>query len=132
MLHIPRKLAETVFDLAYAGLPQKVCGILGGNGGIVTTVIPVANIAPISEHFVMDPGEQINVMREMHEQGLEMIGIYHSHLENPAFPTVDDINRPLSSDVSHVIVSLKKLDNPVLKSFRISAGHVEPEQVEYL
>jgi [CysO sulfur-carrier protein]-S-L-cysteine hydrolase len=132
MLHIPRKLSETIIDLAYAGLPRKVCGILGGNEGIVTTVIPVSNIAGISEHFVMDPGEQFNVMREMKEQGLEMLGIYHSHLENPAYPTADDINLPLSSDVSHIIVSLKKLDNPVFKSFRISPGHVEPEQVEYL
>ena len=132
MLHIPRKLAETLIDLAYVGLPGKVCGILGGNDGIVTTVIPISNIAGINEHFVMDPGEQFNVMREMKEQGLEMLGIYHSHLENPAYPTADDINLPLSSDVSHIIVSLKKLDNPVLKSFRISPGHVEPEQVEYL
>lgn len=132
MLHIPRKLAETIFDLAYAGLPQKVCGILGGKGGVVSAIIPVANTAAIDEHFSMDAGEQLNAMKELQEKGLEMLGIYHSHLDNPAYPTVADINLPLSSDVSHVIVSLRKLDNPVLKSFRISAGRVEPEQVEYL
>jgi proteasome lid subunit RPN8/RPN11 len=132
MLHIPRKLAETIFDLAYEGLPRKVCGILGGKGGVVTTVIPVTNIAAIGEHYTMDPGEQLNAMTQLQEKGLDLLGIYHSHLDNPAFPTVADINRPLSSDVSHVIVSLRKLDNPVLKSFRIIAGQVEPEQVDYL
>ena len=132
MLHIPRKLAETIFDLSYAGLPQKVCGILGGKEGVVSTIIPVSNIAPIDEHYSMDPGEQLNAMKELQEKGLEMLGIYHSHLDNPAYPTVADINLPLSSDVSHVIVSLRKLDTPILKSFRISAGHVEPEQVDYL
>ena len=132
MLHIPRKLAETIFDLAYVGLPHKVCGLLGGKGGVVSTIIPITNTAGIGEHYAMDPGEQLNAMRDMQEKGLEMLGIYHSHLDNPAYPTADDIQLPLSSDVSHVIVSLKKLDNPVLKSFRITPGHVEPEQIEYL
>jgi len=132
MLHIPRKLAETIIDLSYGGLPRKVCGILGGRGGVVSAIIPITNIAGIGEHFSMDPGEQFNATKEMQENGLEMLGIYHSHLDNPAYPTADDINLPLSQEVSHVIVSLKKLDNPVLKSFRISAGHVVPEQVEYL
>ena len=132
MLHIPRKLAETIIDLAYEGLPRKVCGILGGKGGVVSTILPVANTAAIGEHYSMDHGEQLNAMRELQEKGLDMLGIYHSHLDNIAYPTADDIHLPLSWDVSHVIVSLKKLDNPVLKSFRISAGHVEPEQVDYL
>jgi proteasome lid subunit RPN8/RPN11 len=132
MLHIPRKLAETIFDLAYEGLPRKVCGFLGGKEGVVSTIIPVTNIAAIGDHYSMDPGEQLDAMKKLQENELDLLGIYHSHLDNPAFPTVADINLPLSSDVSHIIVSLRKLDNPVLKSFRISAGHVEPEQVDYL
>jgi hypothetical protein len=38
----------------------------------------------------------------------------------------------LTPNVSHVIVSLMEPDNPVIKSFRIIAGRVEPEDVEYL
>ncbi|HTY21192.1 MAG TPA: M67 family metallopeptidase [Geobacteraceae bacterium] len=132
MLHIPRKLAETIIDLAYEGLPMKVCGILGGTGGVVSSIFPVNNISGISEHFTMDPVQQFKIIKEMQDKGLEMIGVYHSHLENPAYPTADDVRMALSPDLSLVIISLKKLDNPVLKSFRISPGHVEPEQVEYL
>jgi proteasome lid subunit RPN8/RPN11 len=132
MLQIPRKLADTIIDLAYAALPVKVCGILGGSSGIVSAIFPVRNISGASEHFLLDPAQQFSTMKEMQDKGLEIIGVYHSHLDNPAYPTSDDIRMAHSPDLSLVIVSLRKLNNPVLKSFRISEGHVEPEQVEYL
>jgi len=85
-----------------------------------------------NEHFMMEPREQFAVMKELRAKGLELLAIYHSHPESPARPSTEDIRLALTPDVSHVIVSLMEPDKPVLKSFRIIAGRVEPEKVDYL
>jgi [CysO sulfur-carrier protein]-S-L-cysteine hydrolase len=132
MLLIPRKLAETLIDIAYAGLPMEVCGLLAGSSGVVSSITPITNRATIGAHFTMDPGEQLGALQEMQKNGLEILAIYHSHPESPAYPSPEDLRLPLSHDISHVIISLKKLDNPVLKSFKIKKEHIEPENIEYL
>jgi proteasome lid subunit RPN8/RPN11 len=132
MLHIPRKLADSVIDHAYEGFPLEVCGILGGTEGAVTSLFRMTNTDQSNEHFMMDPAEQFAVIKELRAKGLEMLAIYHSHPESPARPSAEDIRLALTPDVSYVIVSLEKANTPVLKSFRIAAGRVEPEEVQYL
>jgi proteasome lid subunit RPN8/RPN11 len=132
MLRIPRKLADAVIDHACEGFPLEVCGILGGTGETVSTLFRMTNTDQSNEHFMMAPSEQFAVMKEMRAKGLEMLAIYHSHPESPARPSTEDIRLALTPNVSYVIVSLEEANNPVLKSFRIAAGRVEPEEVEYL
>jgi proteasome lid subunit RPN8/RPN11 len=132
MLRIPRKLADAIIDHAYAGFPLEVCGILGGAEGVVSSLYRMTNTDQSNEHFMMAPVEQFAVIKEMRANGLEMIAIYHSHPESPARPSAEDIRLALTPNVSYVIVSLEEANNPVLKSFRLAAGLVETEEVEYL
>ena len=60
-----------------------------------------------------------------------MLAIYHSHPESPARPSAEDIRLALTPGVSYIIVSLEKANSPVLKSFQITEGRFEPEEVEY-
>lgn len=132
MLRIPRKLADAVIDHAYEGFPLEVCGILGGTEETVSAIFRMTNTDKSNEHFMMDPAEQFAVIKEMRAKGLEMLAIYHSHPESPARPSAEDIRLALTPNVFYVIVSLEKANHPVLKSFRITAGRVKPEEVEYL
>jgi proteasome lid subunit RPN8/RPN11 len=132
MLRITRKLADAVIKHACEGCPLEVCGILGGTGDTVSDIYRMTNTDQSNEHFMMDPREQFAVMKEMRSKGLEILGIYHSHPESPARPSAEDIRLALTPNVSYVIVSLEAANNPVMKSFRIAAGRVEPEEVEYL
>ena len=132
MLRIPRKLADAVIDHAREGFPLEVCGILGGTEKTASAFFRMTNTDQSNEHFMMAPPEQFAVMKEMRAKGLEMLAIYHSHPESPARPSAEDIRLALTPGVSYVIVSLEEADTPVLKSFRITAGRVEPEEVQYL
>jgi proteasome lid subunit RPN8/RPN11 len=132
MLRIPRKLADAIFDHAREGFPLEVCGILGGTEETASALFRMTNTDQSNEHFMMDPREQFAVIKELRAKGLEMLAIYHSHPESPARPSAEDIRLALTPDVSYVIVSLQEANNPVLKSFRIAAGRVEPDEVEYL
>jgi proteasome lid subunit RPN8/RPN11 len=132
VLRIPRELADAIIDHAREGFPLEVCGILGGTEETASALFRMTNTDQSNEHFMMDPGEQFAVIKELRAKGLEMLAIYHSHPESPARPSAEDIRLALTPGVSHVIVSLAMADTPVLKSFRITAGRVEPEEVEYL
>lgn len=126
MLKIPENIHQALLARAQSGFPLEVCGILGGNGGVVTSHYPMTNTDASNEHFMMDPKEQFAVVKALRASGEEMLVIYHSHPETPARPSQEDIRLALTPNVCHLIVSLEEREAPVAKAFRISSGVVEP------
>jgi proteasome lid subunit RPN8/RPN11 len=99
-------------------------GILGGNGIQVSHLSDV-NTDAKSDHFMMDPREQISVMKELRQKKLEMTAFYHSHPEGPAYPSAEDIRLAFYPDVYSLIISLEDPDNPALHIFKIGNAQVE-------
>ncbi len=132
MLKIPQHIHDDIIAHAREGFPLEVCGILGGRDGFVSAIYRMTNTDASNEHFMMDPKEQFAVVKELRARELAMTAIYHSHPESPARPSAEDIRLALTPDVSYAIVSLIDPDNPVLKSFRISAGTVTPEEIDII
>jgi [CysO sulfur-carrier protein]-S-L-cysteine hydrolase len=130
MLKIPKATHDDIVAHAREGFPLEICGILGGRDGVVEKIYRMTNTDASNEHFMMDPKEQFAVVKDLRANGLEMLVVYHSHPETPARPSEEDIRLALTSGVSYAIVSLADFDVPVLKSFRISDGTVEPEELE--
>ncbi len=128
MLHIPRSIHDDIINHATEGFPLEVCGILGGRDDVVSEIYRMTNTDASNEHFMMAPREQFSVVKEMRAKGMEMLAIYHSHPETPARPSEEDI-RLAHTPVSYVIVSLAEQTHPVVKSFHIRNGLVEPEAV---
>jgi [CysO sulfur-carrier protein]-S-L-cysteine hydrolase len=126
MLEIPGKLFQAVIDHARSGSPLEVCGILGGNGDIVSSHYPMTNTDASNEHFMMEPKEQFAVVKALRASGEQMLVIYHSHPESPARPSQEDIRLALTPHVYHLIVSLAMPETPVAQAFSICNGHVEP------
>jgi proteasome lid subunit RPN8/RPN11 len=129
MLKIPKEIYDYIINHAKEGFPLEVCGILGGCDGVVSAIYRMTNTDASNEHFMMEPKEQFAVVKELRAKGLEMTAIYHSHPETPARPSEEDIRLALTPHVSYVIVSLTEPGSPVLKSFKIGAGTVQPEEV---
>ena len=129
MLKIPRHIYDDIITHAREGFPLEVCGILGGKDGTVSVIYRMTNTDLSNEHFMMDPREQFAVVRDLRAQDLDMAAIYHSHPETPARPSEEDIRLALTPGVSHLIVSLAVAEVPAARSFRISDGRVEPEEL---
>lgn len=129
MLEIPRHIYDDMIAHARAGFPLEVCGILGGNGDLISAIYRMTNTDQSNEHFMMDPREQFAVVKELRAKGLKMSAIYHSHPETPARPSEEDIRLALTPGVSHVIVSLATAGEPVARSFRIGDGIVDAQEV---
>ena len=132
MLKIPQTIHDDIISHAREGFPLEVCGILGGRDGVVSACFRMTNTDASNEHFTMEPREQFSVVKELRARGLEMLVIYHSHPETPARPSEEDIRLALTPNVSYAIVSLAIPATPVLRSFRITAGQVEAEEVEII
>ena len=132
MLKILQHIYDEMTAHATEGFPLEVCGILGGREGTVSAVYRMTNTDRSNEHFMMDPREQFAVVKELRAQGLEMTAIYHSHPETPARPSEEDIRLALTPGISHVIVSLATAGQPVARSFKISSGTVESEDLIFI
>ena len=132
MLQIPKNIHDDLIAHAREGFPLEVCGILGGTGGLVSTIYRMTNTDASNEHFMMDPREQFAVIKDLRAKGLTMLAIYHSHPETPARPSQEDIRLALTPDVSYVIISLADAALPAVKSYKIDSGNVQPETTEII
>ena len=112
------------------GLPSESCGILAGKNGRVVRVYPMANNDRSAATFFMDPKEQLKTMKEIRADGMEMVGIHHSHPETRAYPSSHDVKLAFYEEVSYVIISLKEKGNPDIRSFKISGGNITEEEVK--
>jgi len=71
--------------------PLEACGLLAGKDDSVEQVILVRNQAQSPVRFVMEPYEQLQAFDQMESQGLELVGIFHSHPAGPETPSHTDI-----------------------------------------
>ncbi|MBK8574885.1 MAG: Mov34/MPN/PAD-1 family protein [Elusimicrobia bacterium] len=58
--------------------------------------------------FVMDPAEFNRVVLAAEKEGLDVVGVLHTHPDHPARPSATDAAQPLLAGWSNVIVSVQK------------------------
>ena len=114
-----------ILEHARAEAPNEACGLLAGRDGHVTHVLPAANVAenPLVGYLI-DPHDQIRHFHMIEEQGLDLLGIYHSHPVSQAYPSLTDLSMAYYPDAVYAIVSLTQSDNPNLRAFRMVDGQV--------
>ena len=78
------------------------------------------NVAAGNRLYEIDPAQLIDLeFREFPAQGLELVAIYHSHPESPAYPSATDVELAFWPDAVFLICSLADRDLPVVRGFRI-------------
>jgi len=121
MIRIPGKVRDAMIAHAKKGFPNEACGILGGDlkKGAASEFFPMKNLDESSISYFMDPKEQLLIFKKMREMGIEMVGIFHSHVASEAYPSQKDVRLAFYPDVSYLIVCLSDMNQPVLRSFKI-------------
>ncbi len=122
-LAIPRDQVAEMRDHIEKCLPQEACGLLAGRTGSVQKVIPVANEARSTVRFRMDSREQIEAQQWIEANGLELVGIFHSHPAGPERPSETDIAEA-AYPVVHLIWSRPEA-NWTVKGYWIEGGRVK-------
>ena len=127
-LFISRELLSEMLAHCKEVYPFEACGILAGKGNVVKRIYKMTNIEKSGVSYMMEPGEQFTVMKEMRENGLEMTAIYHSHPCASAYPSAKDISLAFYPDSLYVIASLID-DEPAVKAFEIKDGTVREAEI---
>jgi proteasome lid subunit RPN8/RPN11 len=132
MIRIPESIYRRMVEHAQEEKPLECCGLLGGKDQAVQEIFETQNVARSPILFSMDPKEELMVLKEMENQSMEIIAIYHSHPHTIPFPSEADVKMAFSFDVPLVIISLKERDDSVVKAFRIRKEAIYLEDVEVI
>ena len=129
-LRLPRDFADRIIDQARSEHPNEACGLLAGSDGTATRLFAMTNAERSPVIYRIDPKDQLRAFNEIDEDGLQLVGIYHSHTRSPAYPSDTDVRQAYYPEAVYLIVSLAESD-PDLRGFRITDGKVSEITLEY-
>ncbi len=105
--------------------PREACGLLLGArtdaGHLITRVAPVPNIAPGADAFLLDPMAWRSEELAARTEGLEVLGVWHSHPSSNAEPSARD-RAGAQEGWSHVIFAAR--GERVVRSFYSRDGRL--------
>ena len=130
MLHLRESAHAAMVGHAYDGLPDEACGLLVGTLAPPSIVRfhPSANLAQSSKVYTVDPAEHLRADRAAEADGMEIVGVMHSHTHTDAYPSPTDVAQAPDPGWHYVIVSLRDAA-PVVRSFRIEDESITEEPI---
>ena len=123
--------------------PNEACGLLAGttenevatisNSSVnyeivypktiiktITKIYLLSNMDASSNHYSMNPEEQLKAVKDARKNGAEIIGSFHSHPNSPAIPSAEDKRLAYNPDMEYLILSLWEPNRPILRAFGIA------------
>jgi proteasome lid subunit RPN8/RPN11 len=122
-----RTFAEMIGH-AYDGYPLEACGLLVGRGDRVLRFVACTNEAASARVYTIPPKELLRAERAAEDDGLEIIGVFHSHTHSEPYPSPTDVEQAPDPTWHYVIVGLKR-EAPEIRSYRIGDGVISEERV---
>ncbi|MGZ9236176.1 MAG: M67 family metallopeptidase [Anaerolineales bacterium] len=120
-LTISRNHWQEMLDHVHQHVPLEACGLLAGKQDRVEKVIPVRNQSQSPVRFVMEPYEQLQAFNWIDSNGLDLLGIFHSHPAGPEAVSATDIAEA-AYEVVHLIWS-RSQDRWQVRGFWIENGN---------
>jgi proteasome lid subunit RPN8/RPN11 len=112
--------------------PEEGCGLLtGSSDGEVSSVHPTRNTAGSAQVYTVDPGEHLKVDLAAEAEGVEVIGVFHSHTHTDPWPSPTDVGQAPDPAWHYVLVSLRH-ELPSTRSYRIVDGKISEEPIVVL
>ena len=90
-LTLTNEQLQKMIDHVDSHAPLEACGLLAGKGSTVEAVLVVRNQVRSPVRYVMDPIEQLHAFEWIESNGLDLIGIFHSHPTGPETVSPTDI-----------------------------------------
>ena len=132
MLRLSGSAYAAMLGHAYDGLPDEACGLLVGRPRTsqVVRFEATENDARSSKLYTIPPMAHLKIERAAEADGLEVIGVMHSHTHTAPYPSPTDVAQAEFTDPAwhFVIVSLRD-EAPMLRSYLLADATIVEEQV---
>lgn len=134
MLTVSRSVHAQMIAQAIDCYPEEACGLLigkidtGDASGSVERFVRCENITHSGKVYTIAPRDLMRADRDAEDQGLEIIGVMHSHTHTDPFPSQTDVNQAPDPSWHYVIVGLKR-DEAEVRSYRLVEGTISEERL---
>jgi proteasome lid subunit RPN8/RPN11 len=120
---LTKNLQQQISDAAKSSYPIEACGVLFGHidneKAIVQEVVETENSAnDPTVRFYINPKLLYEALTSAEEQGLEFLGIFHSHPARPNPSSWDLKYMKLHQNVWIIVPYLSKAKKPEMKAFQ--------------
>src|SRR5271154_3289701 len=102
--------------------------MLGTADGTVTEVLPSPNVADSARLYEVDSAVLLRAYRRSDDEGLSVLGVFHSHTHSEAYPSPTDVAQAPDPGWHYVVVSLGEVPSTI-RSFHIVDGEVHEEEI---
>ncbi len=131
---ISEKALEDMLNDLKKAYPNEGCGFLFGEESItrnITKIIRVENSKKENKRrrFEINPIDYMNAEKFALNNGLSLLGVYHSHPDHPAVPSEHDLRQAVPY-FSYIIVSVKNGQPENITSWQLDGqGSFEEEEI---
>ena len=124
-VQIKREILEAIVRHARDEAPRECCGLLMGQGEIITHHRPMKNVLESNVRYAMEAQALFQFFKDLRAANQKHLGIYHSHPLSEAYPSETDVRESFYPDCTYFIVSLKDPRSPLVRAFRLLSDGVE-------
>lgn len=134
-LRVPRSLLEGLRELARCGWPHEACGLLvgttAGDAVRVERVTEAENLATdrLHDRYTLDPADFLRADAAARRDGLDVVGVWHTHPDHPARPSATDLAAAWPS-FSYLILSVTATGVADIRSWRLDGERFVEQPVE--
>lgn len=138
-LSLAPEAEQYILQQLEADFPNEGCGFFYGteeNEGQLRYVLLAEAVVNSKEgdqrrRFEISPLDYMKAERKALELGLNLLGIYHSHPNHPAIPSIHDLKQAVPY-FSYIILSVQEGQAAELTSWRLNEarGEFEAEEVK--
>lgn len=134
MLVLPNPERARIDELALEAYPREACGLLvgrfEGDGARVVRAEAARNAEDerARDRFAIDPGDFIAIDERARADGLEIVGVWHSHPDRAAVPSRAD-REAAQARWSYLIVATTRSSPRELRSWKLDGASFREEPV---
>ncbi len=128
-LELPRPLINQLLHYAQTNPKHEVCGLISSKNGTALRCYPVANAKSPQCRYAMDKSELAQTLRQIDDQGEELLAIFHSHPVTPPQPSASEIAEDQYPDIMKLIISLDTAGVLEMAAFFTRSGKIEPVEL---
>lgn len=109
--------------MALGNPDRECCGLLAGDGAVISEVFPATNAAKnCTNAYEIPPEELFRLLRAIRGSGFTWMGIYHSHPDGNNHPSARDIDCAYYPNLAYFIVSPRPDSRRPCRAFSIREG----------